>query len=256
MSPPRGVSIVGLDGIPEVHPGDDLGAFIAEAADRSGTGLLDGDIVVVTHKVVSKAEGRLVDLSTIEPSPLAIHFAASAAKDPRQVEIALREARRIVRMSRGILITETKHGFVCANTGVDASNVPGEGIVCLLPEDPDGSAAVLRDRLRDLRGADVAVIITDSFGRPWRNGIVNVAVGVAGMDPFADYRGQSDPHGYPLVASRMAIADELSSAAELVMGKLDARPVALVRGYAAQPPVAGAERGGDLVMDAERDLFR
>jgi coenzyme F420-0:L-glutamate ligase/coenzyme F420-1:gamma-L-glutamate ligase len=168
----------------------------------------------------------------------------------------LRESKRIVRMRQGILIAETPHGFVCANAGVDASNVPGDGMVCLLPLDPDRSAADLRRELKERRGVDVAVVITDSFGRPWRNGIVNVAIGVAGMDPFADYRGQPDPYGYQLVASRMAVADAIASAAELVMGKVDQRPVALIRGYEYRPPAEGAASGRDLVMDPERDLFR
>ena len=251
-----GMEIPALDGIPEVTPGADLAGLIIVALDRSGLGLRDGDVLAVTHKIVSKAEGRLVDLSGVDPSPLARSFAESAGKDPRQVEVVLRESKRIVRMLHGVLIAETRHGFVCANAGVDASNVPGEGIVCLLPADPDASAAELRRVLKERCGVEVAVVITDSFGRPWRNGIVNVAIGVAGMDPFADYRGQPDPYGYPLVASRMAVADAVASAAELVMGKLDHRPVALVRGYAYRPPVAGGSTGRDLVMDPERDMFR
>jgi coenzyme F420-0:L-glutamate ligase/coenzyme F420-1:gamma-L-glutamate ligase len=250
-----GVEIHGLEGIPEVTPGADLAGLILDAAER-GVGLRDGDVLAVTHKIVSKAEGRLVDLARIEPSELARGFAESAGKDPRQVEVVLREAKRIVRMLHGVLIAETRHGFVCANAAVDASNVPGDGIVCLLPLDPDRSAAELRRALKERRGVDVAVVINDSFGRPWRNGVVNVAIGVAGMDPFADYRGQNDPYGYPLVASRMAVADEIASAAELVMGKLDHRPVALLRGYEYRPPSDGGATGRDLVMDPERDLFR
>jgi coenzyme F420-0:L-glutamate ligase / coenzyme F420-1:gamma-L-glutamate ligase len=251
-----GVTIHGLDGIPEVEPGADLAGLIADAAEASGLGLRGGDILVVTHKVVAKAEGRLVDLRQIEPSPLAAHFAAEFAKDPRQVEVVLRETRRVVRMARGVLISETRHGFVCANAGVDASNVPGEGMVCLLPEDPDASARGLRAALAERRGVDVAVVISDTFGRPWRNGLVNVAIGAAGMDPFADYRGDVDPSGYTLIVTRMAVADELAAAAELVMNKTDMRPVALIRGYEYRPPQPGAESGRDLVMDPERDLFR
>ena len=236
-----GVSIYGLDGIPEVEPGADLAALIGASVDASGLGLHDRDVLVVTHKVVAKAEGRLIDLRDIEPSPLANHFGDEFGKDPRQVEVVLRE---------------TRHGFVCANAGVDASNVPGEGIVCLLPEDPDATARRLRDAFAERRGVDVAVIISDTFGRAWRNGIINVAIGVAGMDPFADYRGQPDPYGYMMVATRMAIADELASAAELVMGKMDMRPVALIRGYEYRPPQPGSESGRDLLMDPERDLFR
>jgi coenzyme F420-0:L-glutamate ligase/coenzyme F420-1:gamma-L-glutamate ligase len=243
------VEIRGLAGIPEVKPGDDLAAFIADAAPD----LRDGDVVIVTHKVVAKSEGRLVDLSTIEPSPFARTYAAETGKDPRMVEVVLRESRRIVRMRQGILIVETPHGFVCANAAVDQSNVPGKDMVCLLPEDPDASAARIRASLRERRGVEVAVIITDTFGRPWRNGLVNVTIGLAGMDPFADYRGQTDPYGHLLVVSRMATADALAAAAELVMGKYDHIPVALVRGYAFQP---AEETARALILDPEKDLFR
>jgi coenzyme F420-0:L-glutamate ligase/coenzyme F420-1:gamma-L-glutamate ligase len=243
------VSILPVEGIPEVESGADLAGLISDSAPD----LRDGDVLIVTHKVVAKAEGRLVDLSTVTPSPLACNFATDAGKDPRHVEVVLRESRRIVRMRQGVLIAETQHGLVCANAGVDASNVPGEETVCLLPADPDASAARLRADLKARRGVDVALIISDSFGRPWRNGIVNVAIGLAGMDPFADYRGEHDPHGYLLVASRMAVADALAAAAELVMGKLDRVPVALIRGYAWQPAEMSAR---DLIMDPERDLFR
>jgi coenzyme F420-0:L-glutamate ligase/coenzyme F420-1:gamma-L-glutamate ligase len=220
--------------------------------------LEDGDIVVVTHKIVSKAEGRLLDLRTVEPSALATRWAEAYGKDARQIEVVLREAKRIVRMERGILIAETEHGFVCANAGVDASNVQAD-TVCLLPRDPDGSAAAIREGLRTATGVNVGVIISDSFGRPWRNGIVNVAIGVAGIPALADYRGQTDAAGYSLHVTVLAIADELASAAELVMHKLDARPVAVIRGY--QIPIQqtgdmGQGTGKDLITDASRDLFR
>ena len=257
MSGTGSVTIFGIIGIPEVQPGDDLASMIADAAKKSGVGLQDRDIVVVTHKIVSKSEDRLIDLATIEPSSLADKFGAMTQKDPRQVEVVLRESKRIVRMATfGVLISETEHGLVCANAGVDASNVPGEGMVCLLPLDPDGSAEILRQSLKANHGVDVAIIISDSFGRPWRHGITNVAIGVAGMDPFADYRGQNDPYGYPLVASRMAIADEIAASAELVMGKLDQVPVAVIRGYDYGPPMPGASTAKDLIMESERDLFR
>ena len=244
------VEIIPVDGFPEVRPGDDLASLVSEATD----GLLSaGDVLVVTHKAVSKAEGRLLDLAGIEPSPFAKSFAAEHGKDPRHVEVVLRESRRIVKMDRGILITETRHGFVCANAGVDASNVPGGDKVCLLPLDPDASAARLHEALRERTGVYAPVIITDSFGRPWREGITNVAIGVAGMKPLADYRGQSDPHGYPLEASVLAVADELASAAELVVGKTSGKPLAIVRNYAYEP---GPENGQSLVMDASKDLFR
>ena len=246
----KGLEVLPVDGIPEVRPGDDLPALISAAAD----GLFrSGDVVVVTHKIVSKAEGRLVDLDTVEPSAFAKGFAARYEKDPRQIEVVLRESRRIVRMDRGIIISETHHGFVCANAGVDASNVPGDDMVCLLPLDPDASASRLRDALVSRTGAEIAVVVSDSFGRAWRQGITNVAVGVAGMDPLADYRGETDPHGYPLTASVLAVADELASTAELVMGKTTGIPVAVVRGY---PYQRGPGTGKDLLMEPERDLFR
>ncbi len=250
--------VLGLSGMPEVRPGDDLGRVIGEAIERSGTGLRRGDVVVVTHKVVSKAEGRLVSLREIEPSRLAQSFAEGAGKDARQVEVVLRESRRIVRMDRGVIIAETAHGLICANAGVDASNV-GPETVCLLPIDPDGSAAGLRQALGRRFGfaADAApgVVISDSFGRPWRNGIVNVAIGVAGLAPLADYRGQLDAAGYELHVSVLAVADELAAAAELVMHKLDARPVVIIRGYL-PPTETPVGTGRDLILDPARDLFR
>ena len=240
--------VLPVEGIPEVRPGDDLAALVAEAADVRAD-----DIVVVTHKIVSKAEGRLVDLRTVEPSALAKAFAARHGKDPRQIEVVLRESRRIVRMDRGLIISETHHGFVCANAGVDASNVPGDEVVCLLPVDPDASSARLRERLAQRAGSDLAVIVSDSFGRPWRDGITNVAIGVAGMRSLVDYRGETDPHGFPLEASVLAVADELAGAAELVMGKTAGIPIAIVRGY---PYERAAGTGRALIMPPERDLFR
>lgn len=255
------LQIFGLDGIGDVGPGDDIVELILGGLERSGLTLRGGDILVVTHKIVSKAEGRLVDLRGVEPSELAIRWAEASGKDPRQIEVVLRESKRIVRMERGILIAETEHGFVCANAGVDASNV-GPETVCLLPRDPDGSAAAIRDELQAALGVDVGVVISDSFGRPWRNGIVNVAIGVAGIPALADYRGQIDAAGYSLHVTVLAIADELASAAELVMHKLDGRPVAVIRGY--RVPVDRRERiedrglgtGRELIMEASRDLFR
>ena len=246
----RGLEVLAVEGIPEVRPGDDLADLIARA---EGQDLRAGDVVVVTHKIVSKAEGRLVDLRIVEPSAFAKGFAARYGKDPRQIEVVLRESRRTVRMDRGIIISETQHGFVCANAGVDASNVPGEDMVCLLPVDPDASAERLREALAARAGAELAVIVSDSFGRAWREGITNVAIGVAGMEPLADYRGETDPHGFPLAASVLAIADELAAAAELVMGKTTGIPVAVVRGY---PYERAAGTGRALIMPPERDLFR
>ena len=245
-----GIEVLGIEGLPEVRPGDDLLALVRDAVAQ---GLRPKDVLVVTHKVVSKAEGRLVDLRTVQPSALAKGFATRHGKDPRQIEVVLRESRRIVRMDRGIVISETHHGFVCANAGVDASNVPGEDTVCLLPVDPDASAARLREALDDDPGVEVAVVISDSFGRAWRHGITDVAIGVAGMDPLADYRGQRDPHGFPMEASVLAVADEIAAAAELVMGKTRGIPLAVVRGY---PYAPAPGTGKDLLMPPERDMFR
>ena len=246
----RGLEILAVEGVPEVRPGDDLADIIVRAA---GEDLRAGDILVVTHKVVSKAEGRIVDLRTVEPSALAKRFAAEYGKDPRQIEVVLRESRRIVRMDRGVIISETHHGFVCANAGVDASNVPGRESLCLLPVAPDASAQKLREQLADLTELDLPVIISDSFGRTWRFGITDVAVGLSGMEPLADYRGGKDPHGNPLEASVLAVADEIAAAAELVMGKTDGLPVAIVRGYGYER-AAGSNR--NLLMPPERDMFR
>ena len=256
----RPVSILPVTGIPEVQRGDDLESTVIKAI-RASVGKLEaGDVVTVTHKIVSKSEGGLIDLTTITASPFATRFAEQWGKDPRHVEVVFGQARRIVRMVRGLIIAETHHGFVCANAGVDASNVSND-VVCVLPVDPDSSAESIRTALvseffPEWEGEDspIGVIITDSFGRPWRNGIVNVAIGVAGVPALADYRGQYDPAGYELRASVLAIADELASAAELVMHKLAAVPVAVIRGYASQagtPP----GKGRDLVMPEERNLF-
>lgn len=258
MSDGSEIRIIGIPGVPEIRPGDDLATSIGEAIAASGNVLEAGDIVVVTHKVVSKAEGQIVDLRFVEPSALAAQIGARWGKDPRKTEVALREARRIVRMHEGLIIAETEHGFICANAGVDASNASADGVV-LLPKDPDASAALIREVLGFRFGlapdAYPGVIVSDSFGRPWRHGIVNVAIGVSGLAPLIDYRGQIDSAGYELSASVLAVADELAAAAELVMHKLSARPVAIVRGYEA--PLAGPHgTGKDLLMGAERDLFR
>ncbi len=248
-----GVQILPLLGTPEAKQGDDVAALVLASVAESGMRLRDGDILVVTQKVVSKAEGLLIDLKTIEPSDIALRYAAQWGRDPRQVEVVLRESMRIVRMDRGLIISQTRHGFVCANAGVDASNVPGEDIVCLLPRDPDASATRLRDDLMRATGVDLAVIISDSFGRPWRQGIVNVALGVAGMAPLADYRGQPDDFGRVMNSSIMAVADEIASAAELVTGKVARTPFVLVRGYAYQ---RASGSGAAMLMDPSTDLFR
>lgn len=247
------VRLIGLPALPEVVPGDDVQQMIGDAIAASGITLEAADVLVVTHKIVSKAEGRLVKLVEVEPSELATRFAGRYGKDPRQVEVVLRESARIVRMDRGVIISETPHGFICANAGVDASNV-ADGTVCLLPIDPDASAIAIRQATEQRFGVAPGVIISDSFGRPWRSGIVNVAIGVAGLAPLADYRGYTDPAGYEMHVSVLAVADELASAAELVMHKLERRPVALVRGY--RPPTTTAEGSGqDLVLDPARNMF-
>jgi coenzyme F420-0:L-glutamate ligase/coenzyme F420-1:gamma-L-glutamate ligase len=246
----KGLEVLGVDGFPEIRPGEDLNRLIRDAVAGN---LRTGDVLVVTHKIVSKAEGRLVDLGTVEPSALASDYATRYGKDPRQIEVVFRESRRIVRMDRGIVISETHHGFVCANAGVDASNIPDEDVVCLLPVDPDASASRLRDALAENPGVEVAVVISDSFGRAWRHGITDVAIGVSGMDPVADYRGLDDPHGYPMEASVLAVADELAAAAELVMGKTEGIPLAVIRGYSYSPAPGNAR---ELLMPPERDMFR
>ena len=247
------ITTIGIQHIPEVSAGDDLTALILSGCAASGITLQPDDVLVITQKVVSKAEDRMLDLHSIEPSPFAIEFATKWGKDPRHTEVVLRESARIVRMDKGIIISETHHGFVCANAGVDASNVPGEHIVCLLPTDPDASAQRIRADLRERTGLDLPVIISDSFGRPWRFGIVNIAIGVSGLMPLIDYRGQRDANGYLLNVTVIAVADELASAAELVMGKLDNCPAAIVRGY----PFTRAEgTAREIVMDPTRDMFR
>ncbi len=245
--------LIGLDGIPEVTRDDDLARLIVDAAGRSGVTLADDDVVVVTQKIVSKAEGRLVDLSTIEPSALATSWASQWGRDARQVELVLRESAAIVRMAPGgLIISRTRHGFVCANAGVDVSNVGGGNVAALLPEDPDASALRIRESLRELAGVTPAVIISDSFGRPWRNGIVNVAIGSAGIEAILDLRGAPDTAGREMQATVIAVADQLASAADLAGGKVDGRPVVVIRGFRWRRSAEGAS---SLVMDASRDLF-
>jgi coenzyme F420-0:L-glutamate ligase/coenzyme F420-1:gamma-L-glutamate ligase len=239
------IQIAPVGGVPEVRGGDDLAALIAERAD-----LQDGDVLVVAQKAVSKAEGRVVDLAEIEPSAQARDIAGD--DDPRRLEVVLRESARILRSRPPLVIAETRHGFVCASAGVDASNAPGPGTVVLLPEDPDASAARIRERARELSGVDVGVIVSDSFGRAWRQGTTDVAIGVAGIRPLLDLKGVRDSAGYELHATVIAIADELAGAAELVLGKTNGIPAAVIRGVDAR----GEGSARDLVMPAERDLFR
>lgn len=246
------VRIIGVGGIPEVHAGDDVAGMIVDAA-RAAGGVQDGDVLVVTQKIVSKAEGRIIDLASVTPGAFATQVAAEWEKDARQVEVVLGETKRIVRMGHGVMICETRHGFICANAGVDASNVEKTGTVCLLPVDSDASAAAIRTRLVDAFGVDCGVIVSDSFGRPWREGIVNFAIGCAGMLPLLDYTGQHDPAGYELRVTAMAVVDEIAAAAELVHGKLARVPVAIVRGA---EYVRGEGSVRMIIREAERDLFR
>jgi coenzyme F420-0:L-glutamate ligase/coenzyme F420-1:gamma-L-glutamate ligase len=247
------ISLTPLEGMPEVRPGDDLGTLIEAALAAAGIGLEASDILVVTQKVVSKAEGRVVELATVEPRPEAVEWAERWGKDARQVELVLRESVEILRMAPGgLIIARTRHGLVCANAGVDLSNVGSGDVATLLPVDPDASARALRDRLGQVAGARPGVVISDSFGRPWRNGIVNVAIGCAGLEPLIDLRGTPDADGRVMHATVIAVADELASAADLAGGKAGRRPVVLVRGY--QHPV-GDGSAAELVMDRAQDLF-
>jgi coenzyme F420-0:L-glutamate ligase/coenzyme F420-1:gamma-L-glutamate ligase len=239
------MNVLAVRDLPEIEPGDDLAQLIADAAT-----LEDGDVVVVAQKVVSKSEGRIVRLPDVEPSDRARALAADG--DPRRIEVILRESARIVRLRPPLVISQTRHGFVCASAGVDASNAPGPDTLVLLPVDPDASAAAIRERLRELTGREVAVIVSDSFGRAWRQGTTDVAVGCAGLTPLVDLGGERDRAGYQLHATVIAVADEIAGAAQLVMGKLDGIPVAIVRGL----DVAGDGTAADLVMPPERDLFR
>ena len=239
------ISILPVEGLPEIGEGDDLAALIAQRAE-----LADGDVLVVAQKAVSKSEGRVVRLDEVEPSERARELAGG--RDPRQLEVILRESGRLVRVRPPLVIAETRHGFVCASAGVDASNAPDRDSVVLLPEDPDASAARLRERLRELTGAEIGVIVSDSFGRPWRQGTTDVAIGLAGVKPLLDLRGTKDATGYELRSTQIAVADELAGAAELVMGKAARVPGAVIRGYVA----SGDGSARELVIPAERDLFR
>lgn len=241
--------MIPLRGVPELEEGDDLGALLSDAAERAD-GLEPDDVLVVAQKAVSKVEGRVVDLSSVRPSERARELAAG--QDARRLEVILRESREVVRARPPLVIAETHHGFVCASAGVDASNAQGFDTLVLLPLDPDASAARLRERIRELVGTDVGVIVSDSFGRAWRRGTTDVALGVAGIAALLDLKGQRDSVGYELHATEIAIADEIAGAAQLVMGKTDGIPAAIVRGVRAE----GDGRGSDLVMPRERDLFR
>lgn len=244
------VEVIPLRGIPALRDGDDLAAELAAAAGRAG-GLRDGDVVVVAQKAVSKVEGRVVSLAEIEPSARAVELAGDEG-DPRQLEAILGETVRVVRSRPPLLIAETRHGFVCASAGVDASNAPEAGMVVLLPLDPDASAARLRVALEALAGVRLGIVVSDSFGRAWRQGTTDVALGAAGIVTLLDLRGRRDAAGYELHATQIAVADEIAGAAELVLGKTDGVPAAIVRGV----DLAGDGTAAELVMPAERDLFR
>jgi coenzyme F420-0:L-glutamate ligase/coenzyme F420-1:gamma-L-glutamate ligase len=242
----------------EIRPGDDLMKKLQTALRHQKQSLQTGDVLVIKHKVVSKAEGGIVELTSVKPSRAAKNWAQKSGADARLVELVVRESKRIVRKKvlakkKGVLITETRHGLVCANSGVDASNVDGGDRAVLLPKDSDRSAARLRSHIKKTLGVSVAVIISDSFGRPWREGLTEVAIGVAGMKPFLDYRGKRDPHGYQLRASYEAVADELACAAGLVCGKLNRTPVCIVRGFRYKQGTGSAR---DLIRAKENDLFR
>ena len=238
------LTISPVRGLPELREGDDLAAMIAER-----TQLEDGDVVVVAQKAISKIEGRVVRLNEVEASARAREIAGEV--DPRRVEVILREAKRVVRSRGSLLITETRHGFICASSGVDGSNAPEPGTVVLLPVDPDASAARLRSALGEVTGLDVGIVVSDSFGRPWRQGTTDIAVGAAGIEVLRDLKGERDPSGYELKSTVIAIADEIAGAAELVMGKLDRTPVAIVRGL----DTRGDGTASEIVMPGDRNLF-
>ena len=253
QSRPPEIRIFPIRGLPEVRPDDDVAALLDSALRGQGTLLVAGDVLVVTQKIVSKAEGRIVALAGIRPRPEAQAFGDQWDRDPRQIEVVLRESKRILRMERGLILSETEQGWVCANAGVDASNVGGGDAVTLLPVDASSSAARIRRGLVEAGQPDVAVIISDTFGRPWREGLTNVAIGVSGMNPLRDYIGQRDAEGYDLRVTVLASADEIAAAAELVMNKLDRIPAAVLRGLDVTIEEFDHRR---LIRAPELDLFR
>tara|TARA_B100000029_G_scaffold515658_1_gene623831 strand:- start:7 stop:765 length:759 start_codon:yes stop_codon:yes gene_type:complete len=247
------LSIFGIQGLPEIREGDDLAKLVVDALLSRNISLEDGDIVIITSKVVSKAEGRVIDLDTIEPNAFAQRYAQAWDKDPRVVEVVLNESKRIVRQVGPVLITETNHGFVCANSGIDQSSSGAHDRVVLLPEDPDESARTIRRSFRDL-GFDIPVIISDTFGRPWRESQVDVAVGIAGMNPVTSYIGEVDPHGHEFLVQSLCVADEIASAAELVKGNISRIPAVVVRGFSYQSDEEATMQ--DVLRDPQNDLFR
>lgn len=249
----RSVTFTAIEGIPLVNPGDNLGQLVCSAMAAGDLKPARGDILVVCQKIISKAEERTRELSEIEPSALAVAYAERWAKDPRAVELVLRQTSRIVRMDNGVLIVETGPGWVCANAGIDESNSMAEGRAILLPEDADRSAANLREEIRKITGIEIAVLVTDTFGRPWRDGLTEVCLGIAGMNPMLDLRGTSDLSGRELHHTVIAIADEIAAGAGLMMPKAGAIPAVLVRGYSYEPCEGSAKV---LIRPAEMDLFR
>jgi coenzyme F420-0:L-glutamate ligase/coenzyme F420-1:gamma-L-glutamate ligase len=248
------IEIFGLAGLPIVKEGDDLGLLICQAAKNHGNPVQNGDIIVITHVIVSRSEGNVLNLETVNPSEYAKTVAKRVKKDPKLVDVILRESKSIIRMGAGKLITETKQGLICANSGIDRSNVPGENNVALLPENADNSAQRIRQKIKEIAGNDVGVIISDTHGRPLRKGEINIALGVAGIEPLRDRRGEKDLFGYLLKVKRTAIADELSSAAELVIGQAnEGIPVAIIRGYSY--PKSEVAKATELIRTPEEDLF-
>lgn len=250
------LSATALEGIPEISPGDDLGTVIAAAARAQGVRIAADDVVVIAHKVVSKAEGRVRRLKDVQPGPKATHLANTLGKDPRHLQVVLDEAREVLRASHGVLIAVTHGGFVCANAGVDASNVPGDDALVLLPQHPDQSARTLRGRLKELLNAAPAILITDSFGRAWRHGQVDVAIGCAGLAPLEDWRGRTDAVGRELKATWIAIADELAAAADLARTKDGALPVVVVRGAGRHVSADDGPGAAAMIRPEAEDLFR
>jgi len=249
------IEVIPVEGLPVIEKGDDLALLICQAAEKQGIPIQDGDVIVVTHVIVSRAEGSVIDLNNVSPSEQAKAVAEKTGKDPKLVEVILRESKQIVRMQHGKLITETQNGLVCANAGVDLSNVPGENCVALLPKDADSSARKIREGIMQLTGRRVAIIVSDTHGRPFRQGEVNIALGVSGMEPLRDRRGEKDLFGYTIQVKRTAVADELASAAELVMGQTnEAVPVALIRGYSYSASEKTTSRR--LIRPREKDMFR
>ncbi len=248
------ITLIPIDGLPEIKPGDDLVGLLLGALKASGGAFEQGDVLALAQKIVSKAEGRIRKLADVVPGPEAERMAAESGKDAKSLQVVLDETARIVRWQRGVLIVETKHGFVCANAGVDHSNAGAPDTLILLPVDPDGSAARIRERIKQKTTVDVPVVITDTFGRAWREGHVNVAIGISGLPALRRYIGEFDPDGYEMRVTEIAIADEVAAATELVMGKLDRRPAAIVRGL--KLPVDPSETAHTYVRPHDKDMFR